>query len=143
MKNIFEALREDHNVQRNLLEKLLTTSGESERREKLFLQLKAQLDEHAKYEERFFYKPLISHDQTQEMSRHGIAEHKELDDILEELEQIEMSSPEWLKCAKKLEHKLLHHLEEEEREFFQQAGKTLTEKQKQTLAKDYLSEISA
>lgn len=143
MSNIFDNLRKDHDVQRNLMEKILTTSGESERRAELFEQLKKHLDEHAKYEERFFYKPLMGKDSTQDMSRHGVAEHKDLDDLVDELEQIDMASPAWLRVAKKLNHKLLHHLEEEEREFFQQAGKVLSDRQKIKLGEQYLSSMSA
>jgi len=134
---IFEALREDHDTQRKLADILTDTSGESEGRAQLFERLKNELAIHAEAEERFFYKPLIAHDRTQELSRHGIAEHHELDELVEELEKTDMSSPGWLVTAKKLQHKIHHHLEEEEHEFFQVAGKVFTEEQKSSLANDY------
>ena len=43
---------------------------------------------------------------------------------------------------KSLQHKVLHHLEEEEREFFQQAGKNLSAKQKSELAVKYQTEMA-
>jgi len=41
--------------------------------------------------------------------------------------------------TRELEHRLLHHLEEEEREVFQLAGKVLSEEQKTDLAQSYRS----
>jgi hypothetical protein len=48
-----------------------------------------------------------------------------------------LSSPGWLVTAKKLQEKILHHLDDEEHEFFQLAGKVFTDEQKVSLAKDY------
>jgi len=139
--NIFEALRKDHDKQRALLETLTSTSGSSDLRDEIFKDLKEQLTEHAKYEERYFYKPLFDHDISQSMARHSVAEHKQIDDLIEELESADQSSSSWLVIAKKLEHKVLHHLEEEEREVFQLAGKALTETEKKELAQTYEKNI--
>ncbi|OBQ55887.1 hemerythrin domain-containing protein [Tamlana sp. s12] len=137
MTTIFEALRKDHDTQRNLLERLVATSGDTESRDVIFKQLKHELDMHANAEERHFYKPLISSDKMQEKARHGIAEHHEIDELIEALEETDYTSSAWLKIAKDLKHKVEHHLEDEEHAFFQLAGKVFTEKQKTELAKDY------
>jgi len=137
MMNIFEALRKDHDVQRSLLDKLLITSGDSKQRNDVFKALKSELQIHADGEERHFYIPLIESDTTQEKARHGIAEHHEIDELIGDLEKTEYSSSSWLKIAKELKEKVVHHLEEEEHAIFQLAGKVLSENQKKTLAKDY------
>ena len=51
---IFEALRKDHDVQRDLMDTLLNTSGKSEQRVLAFSQLKDALERHALAEERYF-----------------------------------------------------------------------------------------
>lgn len=135
--NIFEALRKDHDIQRSLLAKLVDTSGDTEKRDNVFKKLRTELETHADAEERYFYKPLIDSDKTQEKARHGIAEHHEIDELIEELEETEYSSSAWLKIAKDLQEKVEHHLDEEEHEVFQMAGKVLSEKNKEQLAKDY------
>lgn len=137
MTTIFEALRKDHDTQRNLLERLVATSGDTASRDNIFKQLKKELDVHADGEERHFYKPLLGNDMMQEKARHGIAEHHEIDELLEQLEKTDYDSPAWLKIAKNLKDKVEHHLEDEELQFFQLAGKVFTEKQKTELAKDY------
>ena len=93
LMNIFEALRSSHTTQRSLADNLIKTSGDSKERDLLFKELKAELAAHAAAEERFFYVPLIAHDMTQEPSRHGIAEHHEMDELVEKLEKTELSSP--------------------------------------------------
>jgi hypothetical protein len=74
-------------------------------------------------------------------SRHAIAEHHEMDELVEDLEAKETHDSSWLAIAKKLSEKVHHHLKEEETKFFQLAGKVLTDKQKAELAKDYEAEF--
>ncbi|WAC03260.1 hemerythrin domain-containing protein [Lacinutrix neustonica] len=139
--NIFEALRVDHDIQRALLDQLVETSGDTKHRDHVFQAIKHELNIHADAEERFFYVPLINDDLTQEKSRHSIAEHHEIDEIIEKLEETEYDSSAWLKFAKQLKEKVEHHLDEEEHEVFQLAGKALKEKEKTALAKDYKNYI--
>ena len=138
--NIFEALRESHDRQRSYADALIQTSGDSAEREKAYKQLKEELQAHETAEERFFYIPLMAHDNGVDLSRHAISEHHEMDEMMEELDETEMSSPAWLATAKKLSEKVHHHLKEEEQKFFQMAGKLLDEKQKQSLAGEYVKE---
>ena len=139
--NIFEALRMSHDVQRMLVDQLIATQGNSPQRELLFKELTLELAAHAASEERFFYVPLIAHDMTQQPSRHGIAEHHQMDKLVADLQQTDFSSPGWLVTAKALHHKIYHHLEDEEKSVFQLAGKVLSESEKLSLAKDYKGEF--
>ena len=135
--NIFGAIRKDHDKQRDLLKKLVNTSGDTKVRKQTFKLLKHELEVHANAEERHFYKPLISNDMMQEKARHGIAEHHEIDELIEKLENTDYDSSAWLKYAKDLKHKVEHHLEDEEHKFFQLAGKVFSETDKKNFAKDY------
>ncbi len=139
--NIFEALRADHDIQRDLCKRLVSTEGKSPDRKQLFKALKYELQIHADAEERHFYIPLIEDDMAQSHARHGIAEHHEMDDLIEKLEETEMDSPAWLVYAKQLCDKVEHHLEDEEHTIFQLAGKVFSETQKKSLAKDYNEHI--
>ena len=141
--NIFEALRESHERQRTYAKALIHTSGDSPERVEAYKQLKSELQAHATAEERHFYIPLMEFDNGVDLSRHGIAEHHEMDEMMEALDDIEMSSPAWLVTAKKLSEKVHHHLEEEEQKFFQMAGKLLNDKQKESLAGQYEKEYKA
>lgn len=140
--NIFEALRLSHDTQRALATQILETQGDSPERNSKFRQLKHELAAHAAAEERCFYVPLIGVDETQAQARHGVAEHHEMDELVDELNKIEFSSPGWLAHFRKLHDKVYHHLEDEEHAIFQLAGKVLTEAQKNALAKDYETEFA-
>ena len=135
--NIFETLRESHELQRTLYRQLTETSGDTPERQELFDQLKLELTAHELAEERHFYIPLMAHDAGIDLSRHAISEHHQLDELIESLEEADPASPTWLPLAKKLAEKVEHHLKEEEHRFFQMAGKLLTEKQKTSLAASY------
>src|SRR6056300_57992 len=106
--NIFEAIRKDHDTQRELLKKLINTTGDSKNRDKIFKAIKNELEVHANAEERHFYKPLISNEMMQEKARHGIAEHHEIDELIEQLEETDYDSSAWLKIAKDLKDKVEH-----------------------------------
>ena len=139
---IFEALRKDHEKQRLLLKILAETSGDTAARREYFQELKDQLESHAVAEERHFYSHMLENDDTVELTRHGIAEHHEIDELIEKLDETEMSSPAWLHYLKSLQDKVEHHLADEEQEFFQVAGKVLNERQKEKLADGYREEMA-
>ena len=141
--NIFEALRESHERQRGYADALINTSGDTPERVEAYKQLKSELQAHETAEERHFYIPLMAFDNGVDLSRHAIAEHHEMDEMMEELDETEMSSPAWLATAKKLAEKVHHHLKEEEQKFFQMAGKLLDDNQKETLAGQYEKEYKA
>ena len=138
--NIFEALRESHEQQRSLSQQLIQTSGHTEEREQLFKQLKNELYAHSVAEDRYLYIPLMFNDVGLDITRHALAEHHEMDELVEKLEETDMSNPGWLAIAKQLSEKVHHHLKEEEHKFFQQAGKILADSEKEKLGKKYLTE---
>lgn len=138
--NIFEALRQSHEIQRDLAQKLTATSGDTPERTDLFKQFRVELAAHALAEERHFYVPIMNTDMGIDVSRHAIAEHHEIDELIEKIEQTDASSPNWLKLAKELSELVHHHLKEEEQGFFQLAGKILSDKQKSSLVKPYVKD---
>lgn len=117
--NIFEALRESHDRQRALVEKLVKTVGDTPERRHLFESLKNELYAHAVAEDRYFYIPLMMTDSGLNISRHALAEHHEMDELLEKITETAWHSSRWLILAKQLSETVLHHLQEEEHGFFQ------------------------
>ena len=143
MSKIFEELRRDHDIQRDLLDHLVATDGDSKSRRKIYQELKNQLEGHARYEERWFYRPLLEDDITMKKVRHSIHEHEQIDEKLEDLENTDFSQTSWLTKAKQLKELVTHHLDEEEQEVFQLAGKALSEKQKNELSSSYKSDMES
>jgi hemerythrin-like domain-containing protein len=140
--NIFQALLVSHQMQRELSARLLAAPAEGKERHKVFLELKSELIAHETAEERCFYVPLFEHDVTVDLSRHAIAEHHQMDEMVEDLERMDTRTPEWEDGVQKLCDKIEHHLLEEENKFFAQAGQVLSDEQKEALARDYEAEFT-
>ena len=138
---IFEAIRDDHETQRTLVDLIVKTEGDSDGRNELWERLKRELESHAAAEERFFYVPLMEHDMTQGAARHSVAEHKELADFVERLDAYDMSGPQWIQTARELAARLVHHLDEEETEVYPVAGRVLPDDAKVTLASEYRDDM--
>ncbi|MCM2129949.1 hemerythrin domain-containing protein [Larsenimonas rhizosphaerae] len=141
MTTIFEELRADHDKQRTLLDLLTKTEGDSEGRRELFQQVKDALHHHETAEERHFYSPLMEYDTGVDKSRHGIAEHHEMDELMELMDSTDLSSSAWLGYAKKLQDMALHHFEDEENHYFISAGQKFSDSEKTTLATRYREEM--
>jgi hemerythrin-like domain-containing protein len=139
--NIFEALRVSHQTQRELYARLLADIREPAERDRVFQELKHELVAHETAEERCFYVPLFEHDSTVDASRHAIAEHHEMDEMVEGLEQMDAGTAPWREAVRKLCDKIEHHLTEEEQKFFPQARRVLPEKQREDLGKQYEAEF--
>ncbi len=135
--NIYEALRESHEIQRAVFRKLLRSKPGSSERLELFRQARVELGAHEAAEERFLYVPMMMHDLGLEASRHALHEHHQIDELVEELEDLDPAGEAWIKQARALSKEVHHHLREEEQKFFQISGKLLTEPQKLRLAGQY------
>lgn len=129
MPSIYEAIKADHDRHRALLETLGDTSGDSTERRKAWDEFYHEVKSHAAAEEETFYSKLISRTWGQDAARHSVHEHQELDDLMEELNGTDMSSPGWLMRFKTLRHDYEHHIDEEEDEVFTRAKEEIPEEE--------------
>ncbi|SIO09105.1 hemerythrin domain-containing protein [Vannielia litorea] len=125
MPDIYDAIRADHDRHRALLDTLAETSGDSEERRAAWEEFYHDVKAHAAAEEETFYSKLITQTWGQEHARHSVHEHQQLDDIMEELNEMEMSSPGWLTRFKTLKDEYEHHMDEEENEVFERAQEVI------------------
>jgi hemerythrin superfamily protein len=126
MAGIFDRLIADHNNHRALLAQIAETRGDSEERRTLFEQFRIDVTAHASAEEQSLYAEMMGRPELSEDARHSVAEHKELDDLIGELVEMDMSSPGWMTKFKTLRHDYEHHIEEEETEIFPAADEELS-----------------
>ena len=138
---IFDAIRESHDLQRDLCRKLTASRRDMAARQVLFLQLKVELMAHAAAEERHLYVPLLMDDGGLDASRHALHEHHEIDELLDDLSVRNKKQAGWIATAKSLSFKVRHHLKEEEAKFFQLAGRLLSATRKKQLGGSYAREI--
>lgn len=135
--DIYQRLQQDHEKQRDLAAKIMETSGDSEERHRLFTLFKQELDAHALAEEQVFYAELMEIPEGTEKARHSVAEHKEADDLLEELCELDMGSGGWIHKFDKLQHKVVHHVDEEEDEVFPLAAELIDPARGRELASEF------
>jgi hypothetical protein len=133
---IYDALRESHEKQRGLCTRLVR-SADPQRRAEVFRVLRTELAAHAAAEERYLYVPILMYDMGLNSARHALAEHHEMDELVEDLGKLDPKGEAWGAKAKELSHKVRHHLKEEETKFFQVSGKLLTATQKTQLVRQY------
>ncbi len=132
---IFRHLKDDHDRHRAMLARLGDTHGDSEERRTLFEALRKELQAHAAAEEESLYATMLADPALRDEARHSVSEHKEIDDFLGELVEIEMSSSAWLMTFKDMRQRYLHHIDEEEEDMFPEAAHVLSDAQEARLAK--------
>ena len=125
-EEIFERLKEDHDRQRDLLDRIEQTEGASDERKELFEEFTLDAKSHAAAEEQALYSTMLRKPETTGETRHSVAEHHEIEEALNDLAATDMSSSGWLTKFKQLKHDYLHHIEEEEDEHFKDFEKLLT-----------------
>ena len=132
--DIFEALVQDHDRHRELFDQLEATEGETEERKRLFEELTKEIKGHAAAEEQALWSTILRKPETTADARHAVAEHKELDDMFNQLAATDMSTGGWLIRFRSLKEEYLHHIGEEEEEQFPASAKVLTEEDRDWMA---------
>lgn len=132
---IFQRLKQDHDRHRDMLAKLDDTKGDSEARRALFEAFRVEVTAHAAAEEESLYATMLAKPDLREDAQHSVAEHKEIDDFLEELDEMDFASSGWLTRFRAMRRRYEHHIDEEEAEMFPDAARELTSTEETRLAK--------
>lgn len=125
MTTIYDEIREDHEKHRDLLNRIAETHGDSAERRDLWNAFYYDVKAHAAAEEETFYSKIMEKPDGQDDARHSVAEHKEMDDIMAELNSMGFDNPGWLTRFKTLKHDYEHHMDEEEQDIFATARDVL------------------
>ncbi|WP_017931150.1 hemerythrin domain-containing protein [Robiginitomaculum antarcticum] len=135
--NIYTRLKKDHEKQRELCKELAKTQSGSENRANLWEELKVELGAHALAEEQVFYSAMMEKPDGTEEARHSVAEHKDMTDLIEELDAMDQSADIWMKKFEKLKHEVIHHVDEEEADIFPVARKVISKDAAEDMAQDF------
>lgn len=131
---IFDRLKADHDRHRELLDRIDATQGDSDERRYLFEAFRVEVTAHAASEEMSLYATMLGKPDLRDEAQHSVAEHKEIDDLLTELFEMDFSSTGWLTRFRTMKHRYLHHIEEEEEEMFPEAEEGLSAAKKKEIA---------
>lgn len=134
---IYADLKRDHDKQRDMLKQLAELKGDSSERQKLFEAFRLEVQSHAAAEEESLYATMLGDPELRDDARHSVSEHKEVDDLLGELMDLDFASDEWESKFYHMRHRYEHHIDEEEEDMFPAAEKELDDATEQKLADIY------
>ncbi|WP_422062105.1 hemerythrin domain-containing protein [Sphingopyxis sp.] len=137
---IFARLKADHDRHRDLLDRIDATQGDSDDRRYLFESFRVEVTAHAASEEMSLYATMLGKPELRDDAQHSVSEHKEIDDLLTELYEMDFASTGWLTRFRSMKERYLHHIDEEEKEMFPVAEKGLSEAKKRELVKIFEKE---
>ena len=89
---------------------------------------------HAASEEMSLYATMLGKPDLRDEAQHSVAEHKEIEDLLTELYEMDFGSTGWLTRFRTMKDRYLHHIEEEEEEMFPEAEEGLSAAKKKEIA---------
>lgn len=130
---IFARLKADHDRHRKLLRQIDDTHGDSPEREKLFEAFRVEVTAHAASEEMSLYATMLAKPDLRDDAQHSVSEHKEIEDMLTDLYEMDFASTGWLTRFRTMKDRYLHHIDEEEEEMFPAAEEGLSEEKKTEL----------
>ena len=108
-----ELLKQDHQTVKELFEQAEGTEDRKEQRQ-VFTQIKKELETHARIEETVFYPAMQKHEELKDMVLESIEEHKQVETLLREMDDLVNDSEKFEPKLKVLMENVEHHAEEEE-----------------------------
>jgi hemerythrin superfamily protein len=117
--NALELLKQDHRKVEGLFRQIEATE-DSNQHERLFQQLKTELEIHTHIEETILYPALKKHAELRDLVLEAEEEHKQVKTLLREIERLKDGSERFDAKLKVMQENIEHHVEEEERELFPQ-----------------------
>jgi hemerythrin superfamily protein len=130
---IYDALKQDHDQIKDILNELMAIQDDSPRRKELTSQLRDVLIPHSRAEERVFYNSLREEEESKGKAMHGYAEHAAAETLLRSLQVMEIGTSGWKPIVEKLKNALDHHIAEEETEMFAEARQILTAEEAESM----------
>lgn len=130
--NALELLKQDHQKVAALFDEVKATDSEA-RQQKLFAQIKQELETHTHIEETVFYPKLMEHEDLRDIVLEGIEEHKQVKTLIREIERLVDGSEKFDAKLKVMSENVEHHVEEEETEMFPQVEEVMSAAQLQEL----------
>jgi hemerythrin-like domain-containing protein len=115
-------LKKDHDSIKKQLKALEETTPRAVKtRQELFGRLTFTLTVHEQMEETILYPALKQHAEAKDIVLEAYEEHDVVDKVLSDLEATPFDDDSWHAKLKVMSENLHHHIEEEEREMFEQA----------------------
>lgn len=114
---ILRHLADEHGQVSSLM-KCIAASDDVDVRRDLFPEIRSKLLAHAQAEEAEFYPPLRTHPQLTNMVERSLQQHREVEQLLDELTGLDQSASTWKAAFLRLQHAVTEHVRLEEEQMF-------------------------
>lgn len=135
---IYEALKKDHEEIKVLLDELVSLRNDDDYRYVLIEEIRNVLIPHSRAEESVFYNTLRAIDADRKLVFHGFQEHLEAEALLRGLQFMDRLNLDWKEVAVKLRESILHHVEDEESEIFDEAKRIFSKEEAEGMGDAFL-----
>ena len=108
-----ELLKQDHKTVKELF-RTAKEMADTKRQKQIFLEIRTELETHARIEETVFYPAMEEHDELKDMVLESIEEHKQVKTLLRDMARLTGGSGKFKAKLKVLSDNVEHHAEEEE-----------------------------
>jgi hemerythrin superfamily protein len=108
-----ELLKEDHQKVKELFEEVEEAEDQKEKT-RIFSEIQAELETHARIEEAVFYPAMEQHQELKDMVLESIEEHRQIKTLLKEIDNLKSDSEKFEPKLSVLMENVEHHAEEEE-----------------------------
>lgn len=133
--NALELLKQDHQKVSDLFEKVEATEDEKQH-ERLFEQIKAELEMHTQIEETVFYPALQKREELKDLVLEALEEHKQVKTLIREIDGLSDGSERFDAKLKVMQENVEHHVEEEETEMFPKVKKLFSREELDKLGQE-------
>jgi hypothetical protein len=120
----FTMLKEDHDNVKELFDRFEEPNTTAAAKAEIVTTVLEELKIHATVEEQLFYPALRQHMEDDDLMEEADEEHHVAKILIAELEQMKGTEDNWEAKFMVLAENVRHHIKEEEREIFPQAGET-------------------
>ena len=138
--DFYELLKEDHRNIEKLLQATEKARPHSEKHEELFLELIREVRLHNYLEELLVYPMLQEKAQTLDLSLESIEEHRIMQMLLDEMEDVTTRDEQWAAKFQVFKEQIARHVREEEEKTFPAARKIFTNEQAEELGARIMTE---
>jgi hemerythrin superfamily protein len=125
---LFAAIEKDHKKVLDLFKKLASTKS-ADTCNKVFLELKEELELHSHAEEQVLYAALKEIEATNDIALEAMADHRLVAERCQELADMPKATEEWQEQLQVLRENVEGHIEEEESEIFASVRQSFNDEQ--------------
>lgn len=138
----FDILKQDHDEARSMFEQI-EEDEEAENRKELFAGLKSELELHMELEEKYFYPIMEQSEDLREKALQAYEEHNVAKTVLGDFSGLDIDDERWEAKIKVLQEIVNHHMQEEEKDTFKLAKKSLEPDQIKEITDQIMQQKSA